>query len=198
MAVLGGAAIVIAIVFMLAAGATGFFAAAPLSLNPAMESFRNDWKNRFGEPTMPSPPPPFVQPNASAPSRQAPSTFCPDGARRPSEPESYGQEINGKEVTVTRFHDCHYETNDPQGSPAPAARVAQAPAPASAASNRHQTGKGNSQRFPAGVPVVGYKISLDNGRVLMECFLPSAPSAGTVLDGVWGDVFPGEQSNPCQ
>ncbi len=97
---------------------------------------------------------------------------------------------DGSEWEVTQWSAAPFYT-EKMAKAAPAA-------PASAASNRHQTGKGNSQRFPAGVPVVGYKISLDNGRVLMECFLPSAPSAGTVLDGVWGDVFPGEQSNPCQ
>lgn len=133
---------------------------------------------------------------------------CKDGQL----PGTFGWKDEAGEWEVTRLPNCDYAKRP---APAPAApiqvnagqpvRVAQAqppaapaaPAPAApAASNRHETGKGKTQSFPAGSPVLGWIITI-KGKQYNDCFFASAPAAGTVTDGAWGEVYPGEQKKAC-
>ena len=91
---------------------------------------------------------------------------------------------------ITRNTDCSY--SKPwliQGAQA-------APAPSQPAPQRYETGKGNTLSFPAGASVVGFRITI-GGRQYNSCFFEAAPGAGTVTDGVYGDVYPGEKQKPC-
>lgn len=73
--------------------------------------------------------------------------------------------------------------------PAPAAT------PAVGTKDRLATGVGRSMPFRSGDAVIGFKIVLDNGKSCEGgCYLPSAPSSGTVTDGVI-NPWPTEVSN---
>jgi hypothetical protein len=58
---------------------------------------------------------------------------------------------------------------------------------------RQATGQNNRLHFEAGAAVWGWEIVLDNGKTCTggDCYLPSSPSAGTVLSGVI-NPWPGE------
>lgn len=58
--------------------------------------------------------------------------------------------------------------------------------PTTVAPERRETGQEQTLRFEVGESVYGWRIVLDTGEVCDggECYLPSAPSAGTVTSGV--------------